>query len=283
MELSEDTKRKEIQSIALMKSVCKNNLCEMAYSGGKDSDVLLFLCKKANINFKAVYKCTTIDPKGTIKHAKENGAIIKKQPLNFFGLIKQKGTPTRKSRFCCEYFKEGKSEFSNICLIGVRKAESTARNKRYKEPTECRTYKEGTQKNIYPLLYWSDENIKEYIIFYKIKLHALYYDGNGNLDIKKRLGCIGCPLQSQKKRIKGYKENKYILKSTLKALQYFFDNSKSKNKIFSSAYDKMLCELFYKSKKDFEYKNNFSLKFDNETDLKLDSKKILEDTFNIKL
>lgn len=158
MELSEDTKRKEKQAIALLKSVCKNDLCELAYSGGKDSDVLLFLCKKAKIKFKPCYKCTTIDPKGTIKHAKENGAIIKKKPLN-----------------------------------------------------------------------------------------------------------------------------KFLFKSTLKALNYFFDNSKNGKKIFASAYDKMVCDLFYKSKKEFDYKNNFSLKFENEKDFKINSKKILEDTFNIKL
>lgn len=283
MELSEDTKRKERQAIELLKSVCKNELCELAYSGGKDSDVLLFLCKKAKIKFKACYKCTTIDPKGTIKHVKENGAIIKKKPLNFFELIKEKGMPTRKFRFCCDYYKEDKSTFSDFCIIGVRKAESYKRNKRYKEPTECRLYKDKRQQNIYPLLYWTDENIKEYIIFNNIKLHPLYYDINGNLNIKKRLGCIGCPLQSQRNRINEYKENKFVLKSTLKALQYFFDNSKNGKKIFASPYDKMLCELFYKSKKEFEYNNNFSLKFENEKDLKINSKKILEHIFDIKL
>lgn len=47
MELSEETKTKERQAIALLKSVCKNEMCELAYSGGKDSDVLLFLCSFA--------------------------------------------------------------------------------------------------------------------------------------------------------------------------------------------------------------------------------------------
>ena len=47
------------------------NPVEIAYSGGKDSDVILQLAKEAGINFRAIYKNTTIDPPGTIKHVKD--------------------------------------------------------------------------------------------------------------------------------------------------------------------------------------------------------------------
>ena len=49
---------------------------EIAYSGGKDSDVILQLAKEAGINFRAIYKNTTIDPPGTINHAKEMGSWL---------------------------------------------------------------------------------------------------------------------------------------------------------------------------------------------------------------
>jgi phosphoadenosine phosphosulfate reductase len=42
---------------------------EIAYSGGKDSDCILELAKMAGVNYRAIYKNTTIDPPGTIKHA----------------------------------------------------------------------------------------------------------------------------------------------------------------------------------------------------------------------
>ena len=44
---------------------------EVAYSGGKDSDVILELVRMSGINYRAIYKNTTIDPPGTIKHVEE--------------------------------------------------------------------------------------------------------------------------------------------------------------------------------------------------------------------
>lgn len=76
--------RKELQkkidrAIKLLKSAEKkaqefNEPVEICYSGGKDSDVILELAKMSGINYKAIYKNTTIDPSGTIKHALERGA-----------------------------------------------------------------------------------------------------------------------------------------------------------------------------------------------------------------
>ena len=45
----------------------------VSYSGGKDSDVVLELAKMAGIQYRAIYKNTTIDPPGTIKHCKDKG------------------------------------------------------------------------------------------------------------------------------------------------------------------------------------------------------------------
>lgn len=66
---------------------------EVAYSGGKDSDVILELTKMAGINYQAIYKNTTIDPPGTIKHAKDNGAMIVKPQHTFFELVAMNGAP----------------------------------------------------------------------------------------------------------------------------------------------------------------------------------------------
>lgn len=49
---------------------------EIAYSGGKDSDVILQLAKESGINYRAIYKNTTIDPPGTIDHVRANGVEI---------------------------------------------------------------------------------------------------------------------------------------------------------------------------------------------------------------
>ena len=44
---------------------------EVCNSGGNDSDVILELVRMAKVESRAIYKNTTIDPPGTIKHCKE--------------------------------------------------------------------------------------------------------------------------------------------------------------------------------------------------------------------
>ena len=114
---------------------------EVSYSGGKDSDVILQLTKEAGIPYRAIYKNTTIDPPGTIAHAKEMGAEIISPKKRFFQLVSEKGFPSRFARFCCEYLKEYKVLPRSI--QGIRKEESTKRSERYKEPEFCRTYGGG--------------------------------------------------------------------------------------------------------------------------------------------
>lgn len=173
---------------------------EICYSGGKDSDVILELARMAGIKYRAIYKNTTIDPPGTIQHCLANGVEIVRPATDFFGVIRQKGFPTFHRRFCCQVLKEYK--ILDNAVQGIRRCESTKRAARYKadEPVICRIY--GSKKNhvnvILPILTWTDNDIKCFINGHGIKLHPMYYDENGNLDVSRRLGCMGCPLPSDR-------------------------------------------------------------------------------------
>lgn len=69
-----DYEKKVARSIRLLQSIpTDEGTVEVSYSGGKDSDVILELAKMAGIPYRAIYKNTTIDPPGTIKHCKEKG------------------------------------------------------------------------------------------------------------------------------------------------------------------------------------------------------------------
>lgn len=81
-----DLDKKIKQSIRLLQYLGDTEV-ELSYSGGKDSDVILALAKMAGINFRAIYKNTTIDPPGTITHCKENGVEIVRPKQTFFELI----------------------------------------------------------------------------------------------------------------------------------------------------------------------------------------------------
>lgn len=142
--INEKLQEKIEQSIHLLQSIQKRyeGEIEIAYSGGKDSDVILQLAKEAGIRFRAIHKCTTIDPPGTLAHVKEMGVEIRRPKENFFQLVAKNGFPSRFYRFCCKFLKEYK--IMDKAIIGVRKDESKARANRYNEPTMCRFY--GAQK-----------------------------------------------------------------------------------------------------------------------------------------
>mgnify|MGYP002593424232 FL=1 len=181
--INEQLQKKIDQSIRLLQSVQKryDGEIELAYSGGKDSDVILQLAKEAGIKYRAIYKNTTIDPPGTIAHVKEMGVEIIRPKENFFQLIAKKGFPNRFSRFCCEVLKEYK--ILDKTVIGVRKEESRARKERYNEPTECRYYgskkKENHVEQIYPILEWTNEDVRDFILDRDLKLAPYYYDTGG--------------------------------------------------------------------------------------------------------
>lgn len=180
--MSDKLQKKVDRAIRLLQSVPYRNdePIEVAYSGGKDSDVILELAKMAGIRYKAIYKCTTIDPPGTIKHAMDAGCEIRRPQKSFFRLLQENGMPNQFMRFCCRYLKEYPILYN--CVIGVRKAESKKRDERYHEPIVCRVFskKEGGRvQQILPLLDWSDEEELEFINERKIKLHPLYYNEYG--------------------------------------------------------------------------------------------------------
>ena len=123
--ITNDLQKKINQSIRLLQQVQKahpDDVIEIAYSGGKDSDVILQLAKEAGIRYEAIYKNTTIDPPGTIRHAQEMGATIIRPKRTFGELIQKKGLPSRFARFCCQELKEYKVR--DVAVMGVRRSES---------------------------------------------------------------------------------------------------------------------------------------------------------------
>lgn len=84
--ITENLQRKIDRAIRLLQSVQKryDGEIEIAYSGGKDSDVILQLAKEAGIRYRAIYRNTTIDPPGTWGHVREMGVEILRAKASFF-------------------------------------------------------------------------------------------------------------------------------------------------------------------------------------------------------
>ena len=246
--MREELQKKVDNAIKLLRiySDAKNGEpLEIAYSGGKDSDVILQLAKEAKINYRAIYKNTTIDPPGTIKHAIEMGAEIIRPKFSFFELIKLKGMPTRFTRFCCSVLKEYK--VLDVSVIGVRREESVKRAKIYVEPSICRIYnKKEYVEQVLPILDWTLQDIAEFVEDRKLKLAPVYYDEAGKVHYERRLGCIGCPLASENKRLEAFKKYPKLVKCWIRAQEVFMETHKDSKraKRYGDVYENFYFELF---------------------------------------
>lgn len=82
--MTKELQKKIDRAIRLIQSAgADGSVVEVAYSGGKDSDVILELTRMSGINYRAIYKNTTIDPPGTIKHVRENGVEVMQPKKSF--------------------------------------------------------------------------------------------------------------------------------------------------------------------------------------------------------
>lgn len=277
--MTEELQRKVDRAVKLIQSAAGQDVVEVSYSGGKDSDVILELARMAGIKYRAIYKNTTIDPPGTIKHCRDNGVDVLQPAMSFFKLVEKKGMPTRRARFCCEKLKEYK--VLDKAIQGIRRSESTARAKRYSEddPVICRIY--GSKANhvsvILPILSWTDADVKEFIEERGIKCHPLYYDEQGTFHPERRLGCMGCPLRSDA-GLSEFKANPRLLRLLVKATKVWWDNNPQlkSHKKFGSVYGLVAHNLLYKSYADWQAADNNLFE-------RMDWKKMLEQYFGIDL
>lgn len=278
--MREELQKKVDRAIKLIQQAGRDGqVVEVDYSGGKDSDVILELTKMSGINYRAIYKNTTIDPPHTIAHAKEMGAEIMPPKYRFFELVEQKGSPSRFIRYCCAYLKEYK--ILDRAIMGVRKAESTKRAAMYNEPTQCRFY--GSKKEhveaFYPILEWSNQDVVDFIEERGIKVHPLYYREDGSIDASRRVGCMCCPLASVKKRLQEFKKYPRMLRLYLKAMKKFRETHPDSRNVqrYSDIYEWAVREMFYEKQSSFEEKMRGGL-FEHP-----DYKQLLEEYFKIDL
>jgi 3'-phosphoadenosine 5'-phosphosulfate sulfotransferase (PAPS reductase)/FAD synthetase len=202
----------------------------IAYSGGKDSDALLWLAQKAGIPFEARHSLTTADAPETVYHVRDTFRRLEEhgipcrverhiqpdgQPMTMWKLIAKKGVPPmRHMRYCCSALKEadGKDRF---VATGVRWAESARRRAQRgvlevmpsrvgkklilnNDNAEDRRLFESCQMKgariVNPLVDWTDDDVLGLCETERIPMNSLYQKGF------RRVGCIGCPMAGKHMR-----------------------------------------------------------------------------------
>lgn len=204
----------------------------VGYSGGKDSDVLVHLFRRAGVKFCVVHNHTTLDMPETVYYIRRKFYEWELQGIpckiyypdtNFWSLcLKKKMLPQRQVRFCCEVLKEAEIPElkQSIRSFGVRKAESKKRlllrdsietRNKADYSDQQRFHFDNTEqvkeigacyRNNYfivnPLAYWSDDYLWDYIDGEKLQINPLYGCGFS------RIGCIGCPMAGTEGRLKEF-------------------------------------------------------------------------------
>lgn len=174
-------------------------LCD---SYGKDSCVILDLAKRSGVKFTANHNLTTIDPPELMYFGREHHpeTIVHRPKMAMLTMLTtNKGPPNRLHRWCCAEYKERHGN-NAVKVLGIRAAESAKRKAYWKVFTPRR---ENNGWVLNPILYWSDENVWQYIRKNKIPYCSLYDEGFA------RLGCIGCPMIGHRRKAQFARWPKY--------------------------------------------------------------------------
>jgi len=167
------------------------------FSGGKDSVVIKELARMAGVKVTWHYnKCP--DPPELVRFIREHhhDVIFERSKRGaFFARMEKKGFPSRRSRWCCEEYKEGQNPKGAVLILGIRAEESAARRDRWQE---VKVHFRTGAPCILPILLWASDEIWQFIRSRGLPYCSLYDEGF------HRLGCVGCPMGSKKGRLKEF-------------------------------------------------------------------------------
>ena len=242
----------DLEQIAIERLKAASEMSLQAYglplvitdSGGKDSSVCKELALRAGIPFEIINNHTTADAPETVwfvrNEAKRfedlgikytiNMPTYKGKRTSMWNLIPQKlMPPTRMVRYCCSVLKETGGAGRFICT-GVRWAESASRkngrgifekngDKEHRiilnnDNDDRRILFENcrlkSKRTVNPIIDWTDSDVWQFLLDAKSPVNSLYGEG------WCRVGCVGCPMATQKGREEEFKrwpeyKNLYLL------------------------------------------------------------------------
>lgn len=210
LDIIENTTVKKIVAI-YEKYKNKLDVFHVAFSGGKDSAVLLDLVKHAlpKKSFVVIFGDTGMEFPDTYTAVKKEKEACEKDDIPFYVARshfdpheswKIFGPPARVLRWCCSVHKSapqtlklreiiGKNDYVGMDFVGVRKHESVARSE---YQYENYGKKQKGQYSFNAILEWTSVEVWLYIFAKGIYVNEAYKKGNS------RAGCLFCPMGGNK-------------------------------------------------------------------------------------
>lgn len=210
LDIIENTTVKKIIAI-YEKYKNKLDIFHVAFSGGKDSAVLLDLVKRAlpKESFVVVFGDTGMEFPDTYTTVEKTKEICNREKIPFYiakshfapcDSWKIFGPPARVLRWCCNVHKSapqtlklreitGKDDYVGMDFVGVRKHESIARSG---YQYENYSKKQKGQYSFNAILEWTSAEVWLYIFAKNLHINRAYKKGNS------RAGCLFCPMGGNK-------------------------------------------------------------------------------------
>jgi phosphoadenosine phosphosulfate reductase len=182
----------------------------LAFSGGKDSQVIHELTRMAGVRFRSHMSLTSIDPPQLVRFIRKHYPDVEllRPKESIYRLIERKSLPTCRHRWCCDKLKE-QAGAGTVTILGVRREESVKRKKRNELEVSGRKYSgnfdqfsehqetmigcvKGKDKiMLSPILDWTEKDVWKFLSQRNLPHCELYDMGY------KRIGCIMCPMSNK--------------------------------------------------------------------------------------
>ncbi len=188
---------------SIIRSSIPNGRCGIAFSGGKDSTILLDLVREIDKGIPCVF----LDHG---RHFPETYEFVKTIP-NMQNITKTDWEPDPVS--CCGPAKIELIEMAiralklDILFVGIRRDEHPARDVDYEEQFP-------THKRVYPILDLSEKDVWKYLNSKNIPTNSLYDKGY------RSVGCVNCSSPGGKDEREGRGSKELVMKR-LRELGYF--------------------------------------------------------------
>lgn len=174
----------------------------VAFSGGKDSEVVLYLVRQLAPKILVVFNNTGVEYPETVRFVKRLeqewslNLLITHPEKTFWQCVEQYGYPDKskrgKGKRCCYWLKEKpmrltirKQKLLGV-FTGLTAVESHTRMFNARDKGTC--YYDGKNKiqKVHPILWWTEEEVWAYICQNNLPYNRTYDRG------AKRIGCAPC-------------------------------------------------------------------------------------------